>query len=190
MWSGGVSYDVSGKGFDPTEGSVTRAGAEAGQDPGVKSTLFAALLCCNTTLSKVSDPETGTEKWEPKGNSSEAPIVVASRKAGFTESDFAEFKRVLEVPFSSSRKMMLTVTNVSGKDRLCAGCVKLPSGNSFLTVCKGAPNYILELCTSQLKADGSTSTMTEADKAEVLKVVDEYSSKALRVLAVAMKPMP
>lgn len=25
------------------------------------------------------------EKWEPKGNSSEAPIVVAARKVGLTE---------------------------------------------------------------------------------------------------------
>merc|ERR550514_902704 len=49
MWSGGVAYDVSGKGFDPTEGGIARAGSgEASQDVGVRSTLHAALLCCNT----------------------------------------------------------------------------------------------------------------------------------------------
>ena len=98
MWSGGVSYDVGGKGFDPTVGKITKAvqggsklqkpntpngwlplgnckttlkkhpnkkavpgasrvpgdelGEEATQHMGVRSTLLAGILCCNTTLSK------------------------------------------------------------------------------------------------------------------------------------------
>jgi potassium/sodium efflux P-type ATPase len=189
MWSGGTAYDVSGKGFDPTEGSVTCAGVEAGRELGVRSTLFAALLCCNTTLSKVPDPETGEERWQPKGNSSEAPIVVAFRKIGFDENHLANFRRVLEIPFSSSRKMMLTVTDVSGIEALCADGMPLPPDSKFLTVCKGAPNYILELCSSILVADGLSKRMTEEDKAGILGLVDEYSSRALRVLAIAARPM-
>lgn len=192
LWSGGVAYDVSGKGFDPTEGTVSRAEScvDASQELTVRSTLFAALLCCNTTLGKVKDKESGEMRWKPKGNSSEAPIVVASRKVGFAESDLESYKRVLEVPFSSSRKMMLTVTNMSGKESLCAGGVRLPPDTNFLTVCKGAPNYIIELCATQLMEDGSSQPMTEADKVQALKTVDEYSSNALRVLAVAMRAMP
>jgi potassium/sodium efflux P-type ATPase len=189
MWSAGIAYDISGKGFDPTEGSVTCAGTEAGQDMGVKSTLFAALLCCNTTLSKVRDPDTGEERWEPKGNSSEAPIVVAFRKIGFADTSLADYRRVLEIPFSSSRKMMLTVTDVAGMDGVCAGGMALPPGSNFLTVCKGAPNYILDLCSSVLMADGTSRAMTQEDKATVLQLVDEYSSQALRVLAIAARPM-
>merc|ERR1719251_77376 len=112
MFAGGVAYDVAGKGFDPTVGQITRTegGAFAKDDLAVKSSLLAAMLCCNTSLSKVKDPDTQEEKWEPKGNSSEAPIVVAARKVGFDENIGNEYKRVLEVPFSSSRKMMLTVS--------------------------------------------------------------------------------
>lgn len=190
LWSAGTGYDVSGKGFDPTVGSITtQAGDDAGRDMGVRSTLLAAMLCCNTSLSKVSDPDSGEEKWEPKGNSSEAPIVVAFRKIGFTEESLADYKRVLDIPFSSSRKMMLTVTDVSGRGALCEGGVRLPSGCRFLTVCKGAPNYILDLCSSLLLADGSSKNMTEEDKSEVLGIVDAHSSQALRVLAIAMRPM-
>ena len=47
---------------------------------GVKSNLLAAILCCNTSLSKEKG-EDDIMKWTPKGNSSEAPIVVAARKA-------------------------------------------------------------------------------------------------------------
>jgi len=188
MWTAGHAYDVSGKGFDPTVGSITRAGAEAGQDLGVRSTLFAAMLCCSTTLSKVCDPDSGEEKWEPKGNSSEAPIVVAFRKVGFNEESLADYKRVLDIPFSSSRKMMLTITDVSGRDSLCSGGLPLPSHTQFLTVCKGAPNYILELCSSLVTADGSSKAMNQEDRSQILKIVDEHSSRALRVLAIAMRP--
>merc|ERR1712241_350360 len=128
-------------------------------------------------------------KWEPKGNSSEAPIVVAARKVGFDESVNKEYKRVMEIPFSSSRKMMLTVSDVSGKETLCKNGMALPSGTSLLSVCKGAPNFILEHCAEQLMADGKIKTLTEADKKEVLDVVDQYSSKALRVLAIGTRTL-
>jgi len=152
-------------------------------------TLFAAMLCCNTSLSKISDPDTGEEKWEPKGNSSDAPIVVAFRKAGFTEESVANYRRVLEIPFSSARKMMLTVTDVQGKDVLCMGGMPLPSSSRFLTVCKGAPNYILDLCTTALTENGSSKLMAEEDKQNILNIVDDFSSRALRVLAIAVNPM-
>lgn len=60
MWSAGISYDVGGKGFDPTVGKVTNAEtqAEATNEIGVRSTLCSALLCCNTTLIKEEDPVT------------------------------------------------------------------------------------------------------------------------------------
>ena len=71
------------------------------------------------TLEKVKVPDSGEMKWEPKGSSSEAPIVVAARKVVFAEGLAKAYKRVLEVPFSSSRKMMLTVSDVSGRAALC-----------------------------------------------------------------------
>mmetsp|Transcript_78591 Transcript_78591/g.138536 ORF Transcript_78591/g.138536 Transcript_78591/m.138536 type:complete len:1060 (-) Transcript_78591:296-3475(-) len=187
MWAGDVTYDVSGKGFDPTVGKVTftKSGAEASNELGVRSTLCAALLCCNTSLSKDEDG-----LWKPKGNSSEAPIVVAARKVGLSDETITEdYKRAVEIPFSSSRKMMLTVSDVSGRERLCESGMPLPAGCKYLAVCKGAPNYIADLCAQRLASDGSVAAMTEEAKKDLLDVVDEYSSKALRVLAVAVRPM-
>eukprot|EP00930_Biecheleria_cincta_P074788 TRINITY_DN619_c0_g2_i1.p1 TRINITY_DN619_c0_g2~~TRINITY_DN619_c0_g2_i1.p1 ORF type:complete len:1071 (-),score=225.48 TRINITY_DN619_c0_g2_i1:350-3562(-) len=191
MWSGDVSYDVEGKGFDPTIGKVVNSSTKenAGNALGVRSTLCSALLCCNTTLIKETDPATKEVKWEPRGNSSEAPIVVAGRKVGFSENIGEEYKRALEIPFSSSRKMMLTVSDVSGRETLCSNGMPLPAGSKYLVVCKGAPNYIADLCQERLGADGSVQPMTETAKKSLLEVVDDYSSKALRVLAVAVRPM-
>ncbi|CAE7239642.1 unnamed protein product [Symbiodinium microadriaticum] len=154
---------------------------------GVKSNLLAAILCCNTTLSKEKD-EDGVMKWTPKGNSSEAPIVVAARKVGLSETIASDYPRVLEVPFSSSRKMMLTVSRVKGTE-ICPGGMPLPAGTNYLAVCKGAPNYIIDLCSEQLKEDGSVAKLNDEDKKEILKIVDGYSARALRVLAIAARPM-
>ncbi|CAE7208424.1 unnamed protein product, partial [Symbiodinium sp. CCMP2456] len=189
MYTAGVTYDVTGKGFDPEVGQVQRSGstANSGKDMGVKSNLLAAILCCNTTLSKEKD-EDGVMKWTPKGNSSEAPIVVAARKVGLSETIASDYPRVLEVPFSSSRKMMLTVSRVKGTE-LCPGGMPLPAGTNYLAVCKGAPNYIIDLCSEQLKEDGSVAKLSDDDKKDILKIVDGYSARALRVLAIAARPM-
>merc|ERR1719203_1762044 len=93
----------------------------------------------------------------------------------------------MEIPFSSSRKMMLTISDVSGRGELCKGGMTLPAGTQFLSVCKGAPNFILEYCTEQLAEDGSIKPLTPGDKESLLAVVDKYSSKALRVLAIATR---
>merc|ERR1719420_212870 len=133
-WSGGVKYLVSGKGFEP-EGKFTReeGGADSNGDIGVVSTIYSAMLCCNTRVEK--EKESG--KWVPRGNSSEAPIIVAGMKLGFQAEAIEESdKRVLEIPFSSSRKMMLTVSDCAGKGTLCSGGMKLPAGSKFYTVCK------------------------------------------------------
>jgi len=192
MWSAGTEYKVAGKGFDPNIGKFTKkeTGADANKELGVISTLFAALMCSNTKLNQVEDPETHVKTWEPKGNSSEAPIVVAARKVGLHEADVEKYPRVVDVPFSSERKMMLTVSDVSSAGgAIVEGGLKVQGGTKFLAVCKGAPNIVLEKCTEKMGPSGSAEPMSPADKASILKVVDAYSSEALRVLAIAVHPL-
>jgi magnesium-transporting ATPase (P-type) len=187
-WSGDVQYDVSGKGFDPTVGKFTRknGGADGNGDVNLVSAVFSAMLCCNTRIEKVV--ENGETKYEPKGNSSEAPIIVAGMKIGFKPEEIGkDCKRVLEVPFSSSRKMMLTVNDVTGRETLCQGGLKLPAGSKFYTVCKGAPNYIIDICTHISDEQGCAKAFSAEKKDAVLRTVDEYSAKALRVLAIAYR---
>eukprot|EP00913_Durusdinium_trenchii_P019172 g18018.t1 len=162
MWAGGVTYDVGGKGFDPTVGRITTC-VEAGRQMGVRSTLLSGILCCALEV--------------------EAPIVVAARKVGLTENVSKDYPRTIEIPFSSSRKMMLTVSDVSGRSHLCEDGMPLPEGTKYLAVCKGAPNFIVDLCEERMMADGTVAKHLGRAKAEVLKVVDDYSTKALRVLA-------
>merc|ERR1719311_1386622 len=54
LWAASEEFDVSGKGFDPTVGQITSAGPDGSTDAtshvGVRSTLYAALLCSNTRI--------------------------------------------------------------------------------------------------------------------------------------------
>jgi magnesium-transporting ATPase (P-type) len=129
-------------------------------------------------------------QWEPQGNSSEAPIVVAARKIGFNEEQMAKsYVREMEVPFSSARKMMLTVTHLPTA-QLGSGGISIAPDKKLLSVCKGAPNFIIKACDGYMTEDGSFEPLTEEKKAEILEVVDSFSSEALRVLAIGVAPMP
>ncbi|CAD7972588.1 unnamed protein product [Amoebophrya sp. A120] len=156
------------------------------EEPTVRSTLLAGLLCSNTSLSQ--DPV--SNQWVPKGNSSEAPLVVAAAKVGFWEKDIsAAFPRLLEIPFNSSRKMMLTISEVpAGTTTLGDSGIKLSEGTKYVVIVKGAPNIILDSCSFTCAVgDSSTPNFGKAEKSKAMETVDQLSSQALRVLAVAMR---
>ncbi|KAK3281704.1 hypothetical protein CYMTET_10524 [Cymbomonas tetramitiformis] len=212
IWTGLQDYGISGKGFDPTVGHVYRAdnypadtpvmtepnGYEeacinANHDASVYCTLSIAVLCCNAELCCETDDDTGQTTWVPKGNSSEAPIVVAGAKVGIQKADLeARYPRVSEIPFSSSRKMMVTVSccpMVGWEVGYPVSARDLPFCKYIVAV-KGAPNYVLQLCTQILRDDNSTlAPMDESARAAVMERVDSLSEQALRVLAVAYAPL-
>jgi Ca2+-transporting ATPase len=176
MYAGLAEFSVTGKGFDPTGGEVlTMSKQNANKDSTVRATLASAVLCSNTTLKLETDPETNQKKWTPHGNSSEAPLVVAGHKIGILlEKLEKSLKRVFEIPFSSSRKMMVTITKV------LSGEVELTHVGEVGDHCahvKGAPNYIMEKCTSYMASDGTIKPLDEATKKVYMDKVDELSSK-------------
>jgi len=85
--------------------------------------------------------------------------------------------------------MMLTAMDVSGRDTLYPGGPKLAPGTNYVAVCKGAPNYIIDICETFIDESGNVGPLTASDKANIMKIVDDYSSQALRVLAIAINPM-
>ncbi|KAE8908546.1 Calcium-transporting ATPase 1 [Phytophthora fragariae] len=188
MWSDSVVYDITGTGFNPT-GDILRNGvSQTKVSIPVRTTLLSAVLCSNTSLQQEVS-EAGAPMWVPMGNSSEAPLVVAAAKAGiWREEAMKTYPRVTEVPFSSTRKMMITVNEVpAGEPHL--DMLQLPGMTKFVANVKGAPNYIVQNCTQLLRTDGSVTKMHESDRSGILEAVDDLSSQALRVLAVAIRPL-
>jgi len=184
MWSDFKEYSITGKGFVP-EGDILENGKSVVDNVQVRSTLLSCVLCSNTKL--VQEEENGEARWRPMGNSSEAPLVVAAAKAGIWEEYVADkYPRLVEIPFSSARKMMITVneTPTGHLDNLA-----LPKGTNMVASVKGAPNYILENCTQYIDSEGNIKPLDEAGKELVMQSVDDLSSQALRVLAVAIRPL-
>merc|ERR1719171_2234722 len=191
LWAGDELYSVSGKGFDPNVGEFTSAsGSNANQEKLLRSTVYAGMMCSNCKISLEKDENTGLDKWTPFGNSSEAPIVVAGGKLKLkTEEVAAAHPRTLEVPFSSALKMMCTLHKTNGNTLLGAGGISIPSSSSHVAIVKGAPNFIIDSCKTWTLKDGTTKALDQATKDNIMKVIDDLSSQALRVLAVAIGPM-
>ncbi len=107
----------------------------------------------------------------------EASSPVVDRRASMTVE--------VEVPFTSARKVMMSVVSVS--ETHFAG-LELPSGTQWLAIVKGAPNYVQQI--AHCAANGrSLVTSATVDSTGMMEAVDALSAQALRVLAVAVCPL-
>jgi len=185
MHVGGIDFTVTGKGFDPTVGKITttHGDQDANSAGGVVATLGSAVLCtCSDTKLTQETDEYGCKRWVPKGNSSEAPFIVAGQKIGITKDALEKAQpQACQIPFSSSRKLMVTITKTSG-DSILKHCAPVGEYTAHI---KGAPNYIMEKCTKYMSMEGQELPLDAAAKQGFMDKVDELSEQAMRVLAVA-----
>ena len=79
--------------------------------------------------------------------------------------------RIDEIPFDSDRKMMTTLHRM---------------GSSSVSYTKGSPDEILKRCT-HIRLDGKAVPFTPSHKQKIRNAIKEMSSRALRVLALAMR---
>lgn len=79
--------------------------------------------------------------------------------------------RIDEIPFDSDRKMMTTLHRM---------------GSSSVSYTKGSPDEILKRCT-HIRLDGKVVPFTPAHKQNIRNAIKEMTSRALRVLALAMR---
>jgi Ca2+-transporting ATPase len=170
LFVNGQHLEVTGVGYDATNGGIMMDGKEVprGQES-VRELFAAASLCCNARLLK---PNEESSRFTVLGDPTEAALIVLAEKYGLTlEAMQAEIPRLRELPFDSGRKRMSTIHQVHG---------------GRLVYVKGAPKEVLSLCTQQ-KTNGEIRAMSEQDRADVMSVNDGYARNGLRVLAVAMR---
>ncbi len=123
----------------------------------------AMALCCDAELN---------EDESVTGEPTEAALVVWANKLGLAKPVLKSmFPRVGEAPFDSGRKMMSTVHS---------------DNTNYIQYTKGAPDVILNLCTTYLK-DGKPVPMTDAYRQEILLANKTMADKALRVLCCAQR---
>ena len=191
-------FRVDGEGYSPN-GDV-RAGVSSGvvarpaENAATLHLAICASLCNDATLAY----DIKTRRFEKIGESMEAALRALAEKIGLPGADAApaalaklrpaeratycasyweaQFRRVACLEFSRDRKMMSVLATRKGQAILFT---------------KGAPEQVLERCASALTADGGAAeAMTTTTRDALRTRLASLACGSLRVIALAMKPVP
>lgn len=132
--------------------------------PTKDSVVSLILALCNTS--------TKNKKGEYVGDAVDVALLnfLESKKV-FSNTVKKQYKKVVEIPFDSDRKMMSFVYQKNDK-------------KSIFT--KGSTESVLKNCSYVLK-NGKVKKLTKADKTMILDVEESFSRAALKVIALAYK---
>ncbi len=170
IYVAGQNYEVTGEGYGP-EGEVRLDGKEADAAQAAPLLELATVLigCNNSHLAE----QEGT--WKVIGDPTEGALLAAGLKAGGNaESIEQEMPQYHEIPFDSDRKRSTTLRKRSdGKIR---------------ALVNGAPDVLLELCTSLYTNEG-IRPLTNEDRKDIEEQNTAMAQQALRVLGAAFRDM-
>jgi cation-transporting ATPase F len=169
LWTPDARFEVTGSGYAPHGVVRTSDGTEvsAQASTALRWCLTAGAACNDATLTH----EDG--RWGLIGDPTEAALLVAAGKAGLPKRGIAAgYPRVATIPFSSQRLYMATLHRVRDT-------------GSQVVLAKGAVERIIDLCATEMAADGSSRPL---NREQVLSAAHDYAGAGLRVLATAMLP--
>lgn len=163
MFAFGQWFTVAGSGYSKSGEILQAAGREK---PDFEPLGYGLALCGDATVS---------DEGEVVGDPTEAALVVLAAKMGVDAGiSRREYPRVAEVPFDSAYKFMATFHEVSLQE---------PSG--VISLVKGAPDVVLDRCTSAYVGDdvGAIDEVRES----VLEANRELAAQGLRVMSFAIR---
>ncbi len=175
IYTDGKVYDLSGEGYSP-KGEITfnGQGVEIEKNKALSRMLQISGLCNDARLEPDHSGE--VENWRMVGDPTEGALIVAAAKGGFPSEVLNEkCPRIQEIPFDSKRKLMTTFH-------------KTAAGEQFAYT-KGAPDILVALCTRIKRENGTIEAIAEADIQNIMENNGKMAEQALRVLAVAFKPV-
>jgi len=127
--------------------------------------FLICALCNNATISgerAIGDP-------------TDAAILMFADEHGYRRDELEKkYPRLMEIPLDSTRKRMSTIN-------------RFEDGRYLLV--KGAPEIVLERC-SYIDEEGAVRSLEDEEVKGWLSRLDEMTSKALRVLALAYRRLP
>ncbi|MDY6810637.1 MAG: HAD-IC family P-type ATPase, partial [Actinomycetota bacterium] len=167
IWTPDTAVEVSGSGYTPDGEIRHRDGTPAPvqANAALRWSLLAGAACNDASLTY------DDERWDIAGDPTEAAMLVVAAKTGLTTDHVGvRLPRVSTIPFSSERQYMATAHGSDVDDRV--------------VLVKGAVERVLDLCESEMHADGSRGPI---DRGAVLRAADALAADGLRVLATAMR---
>ncbi len=173
VWFNGRHFELTGTGYKPEGTILDDQGKELSPEgiSEIEILMDAATMASNA---EIHEPDEEHDGWYAVGDPTEAALVAMSTKLGTrSPTEDEENPELHEFPFDSERKRMSSVRQFGDKQQLAM---------------KGATMSVLAVSKSIYK-DGKVVPITEEDREAVKAINEEYSRKALRVLAVAYRPL-
>jgi sodium/potassium-transporting ATPase subunit alpha len=102
-----------------------------------------------------------------------------------TTADRLKFNTIYQVPFNSKNKYAITIHRPSDIDD-----ENVLGTSELIFFCKGAPEVLLEKCSSYLCPDGSEKPLDSDSKKQLEAIQDSWSRRGQRVLLLAKKIIP
>lgn len=160
--------EVTGAGYDPSGQFISQGAKLEPTEEDLARILKIGVHANNSAIERANGG------WRVVGDPTEGALIVAAKKAGILDKIKDSSSRFIEYPFDSERMRMTTVDEVHKE--------------GYIVSMKGAPEVVLSHCTKTTTPNG-TKTLTEEDRRSILADADDMAENALRVLALAWKPI-
>jgi Ca2+-transporting ATPase len=183
-WAGGKSFRIGGEGYNPVGEFANMDGsAYDPHDDGFVSLLLNGAALCSDARLEESGEEDGQTTHRMVGDPTEGALVVAAMKAGVEQRVIdTEYPRVMEIPFDSARKRMMTIHDLK------TALPGLTNGTGKVAFIKGAPDVLLGYC-NRITEENQVIKLTPEKREKVLNANQGMARQALRVIGVAYRPI-
>jgi Ca2+-transporting ATPase len=173
IWFNGKRYSMTGTGYEP-EGELLDAEGKKVDQAGIDEIEIMMDAATMASNAEIHEPDEDHHGWYPVGDPTEAALVTMSTKLGTrSPTEDEENPELKEFPFDSERKLMSSVRQFGNREQLAM---------------KGATASVLAI-SRHIYRDGKPEPITDEDREKIMSVVEEFSRQALRVLAIAYRPL-
>ncbi len=190
IWFDEEEYNLTGLGYKP-EGTIEdEEGTELSQEQINELEIFmdAATLASSA---EIHEPDDQHDSWYSVGDPTEAALVTMSTKLGTRhEREDEENPEIIEFPFDSERKRMSSVRDIGEEyeDEKIEEAFEGDTEGMRVLAMKGATDSVLSI-SKYIYQNGDVRKITEEDKQRIREINEKYSEKAMRVLAMAYRPL-
>jgi len=181
------AISVTGEGYAPRGKFVVDGRPIPRQSQDLQAVARVAALASTAELIRERAGLNG--QWAIRGDPTEGALLTAAAKAGFQGAEAArEYAFVEELPFESERKRMSIIYSYRGNRQGPIGLALPVAPGARVAFVKGAAESILPLCT-RVQQEGQVVPLGPGERREFLDVNAYLGGQALRILAMAYRPL-
>jgi P-type Ca2+ transporter type 2C len=179
--------DITGEGyapigtFKPQDAAISDLTIQSSDNAELQTLLLACALCNDAILQQKNG------EWIIIGDPTEGALLSLAGKGDYEQAEWThKFPRVGEAPFSSERKRMSVICEVTENAKAENQLNYLVETN-YLMFTKGSPELTLECCTS-IQTGKDIQSLSDEQREQILYENNRLASQGLRVLGFAYRP--